>query len=47
MFLLPPQNTVACDQLVEDFEELKKDLATFLLRFSDGDSLAYLGSLNV
>jgi len=37
---------VACDQLVEDFEELKKDLATFLLRFSDGDSLAYLDKLS-
>ena len=39
-------NSITCDDLVDDLDELKKDMGTFLLRFSDEDSIAYIGKLN-
>ena len=39
-------NSITCDDLVDDLDELKKDMGTFLLRFSDEDSIAYIGRLN-
>ena len=38
-------SSITCDELVDDLDDLKKDMGTFLLRFSDEDSIAYIGKL--
>jgi len=38
-------SSATCDELVDDLEELKKDMGTFLLRFSNEDSIAYIDKL--